>query len=109
MKEVLTREVVEQRTSSILKVKKPDYLGKSKWLMKFQGHNIDVSVTAEKWLNKFQNKEATLLPGDSIRGTLLQEISYGHDMEVLSISYFLESVDEVIEAPKFVQSKFEKF
>jgi len=40
VKEVLTREVVEQRTPSILKVKKPDYLGKSKWLMKFQGHNI---------------------------------------------------------------------
>ena len=109
VKDVLTREVVEQRTPSILKVKKPDYLGKSKWLMRFQGHNIDVAITDEEWLERFQNKEVALLPGDSIRGTLLQVISYGHDLEVLSISYHLESVNEIIEAPKLVQTNFEKF
>ncbi|WP_052692057.1 hypothetical protein [Teredinibacter purpureus] len=109
VREVLTREVVEERTTSILKVKKPDYLGRSKWLMKFQGHNVDVAISDAEWLEKFQNKEIALLPGDSIKGSLLRVISYGHDLEMLSISYHLESIHEIIEAPKLIQSSFEKF
>jgi hypothetical protein len=109
VKDVLTREVVEQRNTAILKVKKPDYLGKSKWLMRYQGHNVDVAITDEDWLYKFQNKEIPLLPGDSVRGTLLQIISYGYDLEVLSIHYELETINEIIEAPKLVQTTFEKF
>ncbi len=109
VKEVLTREEVEQRNTAILKVKKPDYLGKSKWLMKYQGHNVDVAITDTTWLDKFQNKEVPLLPGDSVRGTLLQTISYGYDLEVLSIHYELEEITEVIEAPKLIQTNFETF
>lgn len=109
VKEVLTREEVEQRNIAILKVKKPDYLGKSKWLMRYQGHNVDVAIADLEWLNKFQNKEIPLLPGDSVRGTLLQIISYGYDFEVLSIHYELESITEIIEAPKLIQTNFDKF
>lgn len=107
--EVLTSEIVEQRNRAILKVKKPDYLGKSKWLMKYQGHNIDVTISDLEWLDKFQNKEVPLLPGDSLKGQLLQIISYGHDLEVISIQYYLEIIDQIIEAPKLIQSKFEEF
>lgn len=107
--EVLTSEVVEQRNRAILKVKKPDYLGKSKWLTKYQGHNIDVTISDLEWLEKFQNKEVPLLPGDSLKGKLLQIISYGYDLEVISIQYYLESIDQIIEAPKLIQTNFEKF
>ena len=48
-------------------------------------------------------------PGDSIRGVLVQYISYGHDNEVLGIRYELENVKEVIEAKGYIQSGFEKF
>lgn len=107
--EVLTREVVEQRNRVILKVKKPDYLGKSKWLMKYQGHNIDVTISDLDWLDKFQHKEIALLPGDSVRGQLLEIISYGYDMEVISVHYYLESIEQIIESPKLIQSKFDQF
>jgi len=107
--DVLTSEIVEQRNKAILKVKKPDYLGKSKWLMKYQGHNVDVTISDLEWLDKFQNKEIPLLPGDSLKGQFLQIISYGHDLEVISIQYYLEAIDQIIEAPKLAQANFEKF
>jgi len=109
VEDVLTREVLDDRSIAILKVKKPDYLGTSKWLFKFQGHAIDVSITHQEWLDKFQNKQVSVQPGDSIRGTLVQYISYGHNNEVLGIRYELEHIDEVIEAQSFLQSGFERF
>lgn len=107
--EVLIKETVEYRNKALVKVKKPDYLGKSKWLVKFQDHNIDISITHEEWLKKFQNKEISVQPGDSLRGSLTQYISYGHDMEVISTKYEMETIDEIIEAPRFTQAGFEKF
>jgi len=109
VEDVLTREILDDRSEVILKVKKPDYLGSSKWIFRFQGHAIDVSITHEEWLDKFQNKLVSVQPGDSIRGILVQYISYGHDNEVLGIRYELENVKEVIEAKIFLQSDFEKF
>jgi len=109
VEQVLTREVLDDRSEAILKVKKPDYLGTSKWAFKFQGHAVDVSITDQEWLEKFQNKLVSVQPGDSIRGTIVQYTSYGHDNDVLAVRYELEHVKEVIEAKSFVQSGFEKF
>lgn len=109
VEEVLTREILDDRSEAILKVKKPDYLGTSKWIFKFQGHAVDVSITHQEWLDKFQNKLVSVQPGDSIRGTLVQYISYGHDNEVLGVRYELENIKEVIEARNLTQSGFQNF
>ena len=109
IEEVLTREILDDRSEAILKVKKPDYLGTSKWIFKFQGHAIDVSITHQEWLDKFQHKLVSVQPGDSIRGILIQYISYGHNNEVLGIRYELENIKEIIEAKGLSQSQFEKF
>lgn len=109
VEEVLTSEILEDRSTAILKVKKPDYLGTSKWALKLQGHAVDISITDQEWLQKFQNKEVSVQPGDSIRGTLVQYVSYGHNSDVIGVRYELESVDEVIEAQGFGQSNFETF
>ena len=106
---VLTREILADRSEAILKVKKPDYLGTSKWIFKFQGHAIDVSITHQDWLDEFQHKLVSVQPGDSIRGTLVQYISYGYDNEVLGVRYELEDVIRVIDVKGIVQSGFEKF
>ena len=109
VEDILTREVLDDRSEAILKVKKADYLGTSKWVFKFQGHAIDVSITHIQWLGRFQNKMVNVQPGDSIRGTLVRHTAYGHGNEVLSVRYELEYVKEVIEARIFNQSNFEQF
>ena len=107
VKEVLVKQTIQKRNQALLQVKRPDYLGHAKWLLKHQGNSIDVVVLDDAWLEKFQNKEITVQPGDSLRGTLLQHIAFGHDMEIISIRYELEVVDGVVEGPKAVQSGFD--
>ena len=51
IRDVMTREKLISESEKILKVKKPDYLGFSMWLFKYQGRSIDVKILDDEWLN----------------------------------------------------------
>lgn len=106
--EVLIKQVIQKRDQALLQVKRPDYLGHAKWLLKHNGYSVDVMVLDEAWLQQFQRKEVLVQPGDSLRGILLQHIAFGHDMEIISIRYELEVVYEVVEAFRSsIQARFD--
>lgn len=99
IREILTKEVVKSSGEKILKVKKPDYLGTSKWQFKYDGRAIEAKITDSEWLAKFQNRKEDVRPGDSLRVMLYEEISYGFDGEVVHRYYDIEKVYEVIRPP----------
>ena len=84
--ELLTSETIETTGVKIVKIKKPDFLGQSKWLAKYQGRQKD------------------LQPGDSIKVSLCERTSYGHDGEVIHTYYEILEVIEVIKAPIRIQN-----
>ncbi|WP_018882130.1 MULTISPECIES: hypothetical protein [unclassified Thioalkalivibrio] len=102
--DILTRELVTSREVAILKVKKPDYLGHSKWSVLKDGHPIDVRIADEYWLSEFQIGKVALQPGDSIRVTLRHDVAYGHNNEVVHVWYEVEDVHEVLPGPGRSQS-----
>lgn len=87
IQEYLTRETLVNEGEKILKVKKPDYLGSSMWVFKYQGKSIDAKILDENWLKAFQGKQISVLPGDSIKAVLRERVSYGHDNEVVHSTY----------------------
>jgi len=89
--------------TSVLKIKKPDFLGQSKWILRYQGHQIEAKISDLKWLNKYQGRQKGLQPGDSIKANLNEKISYGHDGEVVHREYEVSEVIDVIEVSKFIQ------
>ncbi len=99
IREVLTKEVIKSSGEKILKVKKPDYLGTSKWQFKYDGRAIEAKVTDSEWLEKFQSRNEDVRPGDSLKVMLYEEISYGFDGEVVDRRYEIEKVYEVIRPP----------
>lgn len=101
---VLTSEIVIRRGSHILKVKKPDYLGNSKWSVRHQGHSVDAKIADTAWLSEFQSGQIALQPGDSIRADLKEEVAYGYQGEVVHTWYEVEKVHEVIPGPRRGQS-----
>lgn len=103
VKELITRETILSEGERILKVKKPDYLGESKWVFKYSGHLIDAKILDKKWLDKFQKKVVTVQPGDSLHVNMKEEISYGYDSEIVHTSYEIIKVLKVIPAPKIIQ------
>lgn len=104
--EVLTKEIKTQEVNALLKVKKPDYLGKSKWSFVYSGHAVDVSITDVEWLEDFQTNKEVVQPGDSIKGVLIISSYLGYEDEILKETYELSRVNEVVKQQGFQKNIF---
>jgi hypothetical protein len=80
----------------ILPVKKPDYLGDSKWSLRHGKRNIEAEIEDENWLRRFQNRLEDVRPGDALRCRVRTEYLYGHDNELLTERYTGVEVLEVL-------------
>ena len=81
----------------ILAVKKPDYLGKSKWKLKNGRRNIKVKMKDTDWLKRFQSREEEVRPGDFMKCKVEIEHLYGHDKELITEHYTVTQVIEVLD------------
>lgn len=104
--ELLTREVISNEGERLVMVKKPDYLGKSKWGFKYNGHSIEAKIEDLEWLEQFQSNTIVLQPGDSLRVIMREEVSYGYELEVVNIQYTIKQVLEVVPRIAYTQTKF---
>ncbi len=102
--EILTKEISTSETVLLLKVKKPDYLGQSKWLFHHNGHPIEASIEDKEWLDAFQSRKIVVRPGDSLKARLKTEIMRGYDKEDVSVRYYIIKVLDVIAGEKGTQS-----
>ncbi len=105
IKEIMTREKLISENEKILKVKKPDYLGFSMWSFRYQGKSIDVKILDQDWLKAFQLKKVSVMPGDSIRAIVKEEVSYGYNNEVIHTYYEILKVIEILPASIQTQRK----
>jgi hypothetical protein len=94
--DLVTREIISNRTTMILKVKKPDFLGESMWQFRFEDHPIEAKVLDSEWLRKFKDRSVILRPGDAIKAVVESEVRYGFDGDVVSNSYKIIEVLEII-------------
>jgi hypothetical protein len=92
VKETVTFPVAQM----ILAVKKPDYLGDSKWDLRHGKRAISAKIEDENWLKKFQGRQIDVRPGDALRCDVRIEHLYGHDNELLTERYTIVNVAEVL-------------
>lgn len=100
IRQLLTKEILVSDDERIVKVKKPDFLGRSKWVLKYAGHSIYASIDHSEWLNSYQSGDIEVKPGDSLRVLMHEEVFYGHNMEVVHVTHSIREVVEVIK-PSF--------
>jgi hypothetical protein len=105
VRELITRNMIRSEGERILKVKKPDYLSDTMWSFKYAGHQIEAKILDDTWLTKFQTRQVSVQPGDSLRVVLREEISYGYDSEIVNTHYEIVKVVEIIPGPKLIQSE----
>lgn len=103
VQELVTRERIASKGERIVKVKKPDYLGTSKWEFKYAGRAIEAKILAKDWLQRFQTNQVPLNPGDSLRVVLNEEVSYGYDSEIVQVDYEVVEVLDVLPGLRAVQ------
>lgn len=66
IQDLLTNETKRQELDALLKVKKPDYLGQSRWEIQHEGHTVFAKIEDQNWLERFQRRQVDLRPGDAL-------------------------------------------
>jgi len=107
LEDIITKEIISNQGEMILKIKKPDYLGDSKWEFKHGRNKMSVKILDETWLNKFKSRQVTIAPGDSLRATVRSEVRYDFNNEVISEKHEIIEVIDVIQAEIPVQQELE--
>lgn len=104
IREILTKEILTSDDIRIVKIKKPDFLARSQWVLKYAGHSINAPISDLNWLADFQSGAIDVKPGDSLRVLMHEEVFYGHNNEVVHVTYDVRQVLEVIK-PRPVQQR----
>jgi len=104
IEDLLTVETITTSAEMILKIKKPDYLGDSKWEFRHRKETIFAKLSDIECLNKFRNREIVLKPGDSFRVNVDIEVKYDYDREVAAINHNIKKVLEIIFAKSNLQN-----
>lgn len=86
-----------ERMPMTLIVKRPDYLGRSKWDFRFGKKPIQAKIEDESWLKNFQERRVDVRPGDALRCQVTIIHKYGFDNELLSEDYSVTAVEQVLE------------
>lgn len=105
IEDLITAEAIQSVSEMILKVKKPDFLGTSQWEFRHDNRTMPAKILDEEWLAEFQAGEITIRPGDAIRATVLTEVRYGFDRDVVSTQYSVVKVIQVIPKGQTQQPK----
>lgn len=92
----VARTITVPSSEMILPVKKPDYLGDSKWQLRHGQRNIEAKLEHSDWLRRFQNREVDVRPGDALRCKVQIEYLYGHDNELINERYTILEIIEVL-------------
>lgn len=104
VQELVTREKIPSKGEKIIKIKKPDFLGNSKWEFKYAGRAIEAKMLDQSWIQRYQGNQQPLNPGDSLRVILTEEVSYGYDSEIVHIEYEVLEVLDVLPGLKAIQT-----
>lgn len=76
-------------------VKRPDYLGKSKWDFRHGKTPVSANIEDRNWLDDFQSRKMDIRPGDALRCLVTIEHKYGYDNELISQEYLITKVESV--------------
>lgn len=94
--ELLTERTIANTIEALLKIKKPDYLGRSMWELVYDDRTVDVKMLDSGWLVDFQARKIDVRPGDALHAKLRVTVRYGYDSAAISTHYELLTVLEII-------------
>lgn len=83
IKNMLVQETITNESEFILKVRKPDFLGETKWEFRLRNRNMSVSIADKDWLARFQAGKIDIRPGDALHVKLRETISYDASGEAI--------------------------
>jgi hypothetical protein len=92
IEEILTEAVTESTSELVLLVKRPDYLGNSRWEFRLGDQAIEAKITDSAWLTRFQSGLVPLKPGDALVARVRSEVSQGFEGNIVSTRHIVVEV-----------------
>lgn len=92
---LLVSQTLESVREIILMVRKPDFLGESKWEFRFDRKNMAVAIADKDWLSEYQDGRKDIRPGDALRVNMKESVSYDAGGEVVSVEREIVKVLEI--------------
>lgn len=93
---LLIDQEISNLSDVILIIRRPDFLGETKWGFSFEKRNLLVSIDDKEWLARFQAGEIDIRPGDALQVKLRDTAYYGANGEVIKMDQSIEKVIKVI-------------
>lgn len=106
--ETMTDLMVEKSITSsdaemYLIIKRPDFLGDSKWEFRHGRQAIEAKVSDADWLLRFRTGAESIQPGDALHASVSTTVRYGYDGEVVDTKHEVVTVMGIKKAPRPVQ------
>lgn len=76
-------------------VRRPDYLGASRWEFRHGRRSLSAKIADEDWLRRFHARRVDVRPGDALRCLVTTEHSYGHDGELIEEKITVTKVEGI--------------
>jgi len=81
----------------ILKIKKPDYLGDSRWDFKHDKTALQAKIEDSQWMDKFHKKQITIGPGDALEVKMKTIVDYDNKGNVINLQNIIIVVNDIIQ------------
>lgn len=76
-------EEISNDIIKILMVRRPDFLGETKWEFRYEKKPFTAKISDETWLNEYHAGNVDIRPGDALRVTLRETVTYDKNGEVI--------------------------
>jgi hypothetical protein len=93
---LLTDEVTATQAEMTLLVKKPDYLGQSRWEFRHADGPLEARISGAHWLEQFQDGRVALKPGDALHAIVRTEIARGFEGSIVDTRHEVVKVLAVV-------------
>lgn len=92
---VRTTKIVPPTYTTLI-VRKPDYLGKSRWRVRHDDRDIAVKIEDREWLTRFQSRAVAVQPGDALVCAMRVEEEYDMEGHLVRERFIVEHVNTVV-------------
>lgn len=100
---LLTQESRTSDVELILLVKRPDYLGRSRWEFRHEDHVLEAKIVDDDWLERFRDGVVVLRPGDALRARVRSEVHIGFEGQIVGARHTVLEVLEVVRGTQIDQ------
>ena len=97
--ELVSERLPSEPTDALLLVKKPVFLGDSKWEFVYNHRAIEAKMLDVTWVEEFRKHRVPIQPGSSLFVSLRADIRYNAEEKAVVPKYFIVKVHRVIPPP----------